>query len=91
MKIIKTIVPAIIFLLAVSSATAQRIFYSEPDRDDLRQLKFEVMGKYGNNYLVYKNMRSRHFIAVYDAEMKQTLFLTGQSMLMFFRILNIQW
>jgi hypothetical protein len=71
MKIIKTIVPAILLLLAVSSVKAQRIFYSEPDRDDLRQLKFEVMGKYGNNYLVYKNMRSRHFIAVYDAEMKQ--------------------
>lgn len=71
MKITKTILPAIILLFAVFSAKAQRIYYSEPDRDDLRQLKFEVMGKYGNNYLVYKNMRSRHFIAVYDAEMKQ--------------------
>lgn len=71
MKILKTIIPALLLLLAVSSAKAQRIYYSEPDRDDLRQLKFEVMGKYGSNYLVYKSIRSRHFIAVYDAEMKQ--------------------
>ncbi|MBP6687643.1 MAG: hypothetical protein KA160_07260, partial [Lacibacter sp.] len=71
MKILKTIVPAIMVLFTVFSANAQRIYYSEPDRDDLRQLKFEVMGKYGSNYLVYKSIRSRHFITVYDAEMKQ--------------------
>lgn len=71
MKIMKTIVLAITAFFAVSFVDAQRIYYSEPDRDDLRQLKFEVMGKYGSNYLVYKNNRTRHFVSVYDAEMKQ--------------------
>ena len=67
----KTFVLPVLFLLGVVTANAQRIYYSEPDRDDLRSLKFEIMGKYGGNYLVYKNIRSRHFISVYDADMKQ--------------------
>ena len=50
--------------------SAQRIFYSEPDRDDMRQMKFEILGKYNNQYLIYKNIRTRHYISVYDAEMK---------------------
>ena len=50
--------------------SAQRIFYSEPDRDDMRQMKFEILGKYNNQYLIYKNIRTRHYICVYDAEMK---------------------
>ena len=71
MKMIKAIVFSIVLLIGVLPATAQRIYYSEPDRDDLRSLKFEVLGKYGENYLVYKNIRSRHFVSVYDAAMKQ--------------------
>ncbi|HMO33615.1 MAG TPA: hypothetical protein PKE63_01255 [Lacibacter sp.] len=50
--------------------TAQRIFYSEPDRDDVRNLKFEILGKYGDNYLVYKTQRSRHQIVLFSADMQ---------------------
>lgn len=71
MKMMKTFVLPVLFLLGVVTVNAQRIYYSEPDKDDLRSLKFEIMGKYGGNYLVYKNIRSRHFISVYDADMKQ--------------------
>jgi hypothetical protein len=59
----------LIFFLALSSG-AQRIFYSEPDRDDLRQMRFEILGKYNNLYTVYKNVRNRHFVCIYDSEMK---------------------
>lgn len=59
----------VLFAFAVT-AKAQRIYYSEPDREDSRQLKFEILGKYNGNYLVYKNNRSRHFVAVYDGDMK---------------------
>ncbi|MFN4285375.1 MAG: hypothetical protein ACK4E8_05365 [Lacibacter sp.] len=58
-------------LLAAVPLTAQRIFYSEPDRDDSRNIQFEILGKYNNNYLVYKNYRNRHYISIYTAEMKQ--------------------
>lgn len=61
----------ILSLIVLSLNTkAQRIYYSEADRDDTRQLKFEVLGKFQNQYLVYKNMRNRHAIAVYSPEMQ---------------------
>ena len=70
MKTINAFVFLLVLLASVSTGKAQRIYYSEPDRDDLRQLRFEILGKYNSNYLVYKNNRSNHIIAVYDADMK---------------------
>ncbi len=55
------------FFLSVS---AQKIVYSEPDRDDPRTLNFEVIGKISGKYLIYKNARDDHFFSIYDAEMK---------------------
>lgn len=72
MKTVKAIALILLLTAAVLAGHAQRIYYSEPDRDDLRQLRFEILGKYNSNFLVYKNNRSRHVIAVYDAEMKLT-------------------
>jgi hypothetical protein len=60
----------LIFLFFFFSSNAQRIFYSEPDRDDMRQMRFEILGKYNNQYLIYKNIRSKHYMCVYDPEMK---------------------
>lgn len=54
-----------------SSVHAQRILYSEPDKDDSRRMNFEIIGKMGNNFLVYKNTRSENFICAYDNTMKQ--------------------
>lgn len=58
-------------LLVCLTASAQRIIYSEPDKDDSRILNFEILGKLNGNVLVYKNYRDQHFIVTYDAEMKQ--------------------
>jgi hypothetical protein len=60
-------------LLAVSGipATAQKIVYSEPDKDDTRRMNFEVAGKVGGNFLVYKNIRNKNWIAVLDNDMVQ--------------------
>lgn len=60
----------LVFLLSAITASAQRIYYAEPDRDDLRQMRFEILGKYNNQYLIYKNIRSRHYICVYSPDMK---------------------
>jgi hypothetical protein len=51
---------------------AQRVVYSEPNKDDLRQTNFEIIGRYGSNVLVYKNLRNRNVISVYDADMVET-------------------
>lgn len=64
------------FLLAgllfyCSGLNAQRILYSEPDRDDSRTLNFEVVGKMNGNILIYKNYQNTHYISVLNADMKQ--------------------
>ena len=60
-----------IFFTAIT-ADAQRVTYSEPDRTDLRQTNFEIIGKIGSNFLVYKNNREIHEVSVYNSDMKQT-------------------
>ncbi len=50
---------------------AQLITYSEPDRDDARDISFEVIGKMSGNYHIYKSYRDNYFIALYDKDMKQ--------------------
>lgn len=53
-------------------AGAQKIMYSEPDKDDTRRMVFEIMGKINNHYLIYKNTRAnRHIVSVLDNEMKE--------------------
>ena len=60
-----------LFLTALfNSVNAQRILISEPDREDSRRMNFEIIGKMGNNYLIYKNIRSDNYICVYNTEMK---------------------
>ena len=58
-------------LLICSGLKAQRIVYSEPDRDDSRTVNFEIVGKMNGNILVYKSYQNMHFISVFDADMKQ--------------------
>ena len=59
------------FLMSLfNSVNAQRILISEPDREDSRKMDFEIIGKMGNNYLIYKNIRNESFICLYDNDMK---------------------
>ncbi|HMW65702.1 MAG TPA: hypothetical protein PK695_04900 [Chitinophagaceae bacterium] len=60
------------FALLFFQAGAQKIMYSEPDKDDTRRMVFEIMGKINNHYLIYKNTRAnRHIVSVLDNEMKE--------------------
>jgi hypothetical protein len=62
-----------ITLLVISSSYAQtqHVVYSEPDKDDVRQTNFEIIGKVGANILIYKSIRENYNISVYDIDMKQ--------------------
>ncbi len=53
------------------SLSAQKIVYSDYDRDDSRKLDFEIAGKVGGHFLIYKNTRNRCWITVFDNEMQQ--------------------
>ncbi len=55
----------------ISALNAQRVVYSDPDRDDARTMGFEIIGKMNGNILIYKSYRDQHFISVLDQDMKQ--------------------
>src|SRR5438132_394118 len=48
---------------------SQRISYTVPENEDARTLDFEIIGKVGGNFLVYKNVRNHYAISVYDNDM----------------------
>ncbi|HEX8460408.1 MAG TPA: hypothetical protein VF623_03225 [Segetibacter sp.] len=68
----KNIIASLVLLLSIYTATnAQRVIYSEPDRNDYRQTEFEIIGKVNGNILIYKSLRGSSDMSVYDIEMKQ--------------------
>ncbi|MFN5937863.1 MAG: hypothetical protein ACK43L_07415, partial [Sphingobacteriales bacterium] len=80
----------LLLLLTISiPSAAQRIFYTEADKDDYRQMNFEIIGRVGGNINVYKNFRARHDLSVYDNEMK----LKSKTRLEFLpeRVLNLDF
>ncbi len=61
-----------LFLLGiVGIANGQKIIYSEPDKNDGRNLEFEIIGKVKGNFLFYKNSKGKRTITVLDNEMKE--------------------
>ncbi len=63
------LIAACCFLFFISKS--QTISYSEPNRNDVRNLEFEIVGKLDNHYLIYKNNRNNYSISVYDDDMKE--------------------
>lgn len=60
----------LMFLLFSPVLQAQRVFYSESEKDDYRQMNFEIIGRVGGNINIYKNYRANNYLAVYDNQMK---------------------
>jgi hypothetical protein len=54
----------------LSMVSGQRILITEPDKEDSRRMNFEIIGKMGNNFLIYKNNAGTASICVYDNNMK---------------------
>jgi hypothetical protein len=63
---------SLFFILFAGSLMCQRIVYSEPEREDSRRMNFEIIGKVSGNFLVYKKVRNKNFITIYNTEMEQT-------------------
>jgi len=62
---------SVLALSMIMPATAQKIIYSDPDKDDTRRLNFEIIGKINGNFLIYKYVRNKSWITVLDNDMKQ--------------------
>ncbi len=70
MKSFKLVFSLLIVIGFVFTASAQKISYSEPERDDNKRTNFDIIGKVGGNILVLKNNRNDHQISVYNTDMK---------------------
>jgi hypothetical protein len=60
--------------------SAQKIIYSEPDRDDNRRMNFEVVGKIDGNFLIYKFYRNKSWVTLLDNDMKEVSKVTQDYM-----------
>lgn len=69
MKYYKLILSFLTLFIYITTS-AQRISYSEPERDDNKRTNFDIIGKVGGNYLIFKNNRNDNNISVYNEEMK---------------------
>ena len=66
-KYLACIIAVVIFPVLLH---AQKISYSIPDRDDVRSVDFDIIGKVSNHYLVYKTIHSVYSISIFDDDMK---------------------
>ncbi|QEH39658.1 hypothetical protein [Chitinophaga sp. XS-30] len=57
-------------ILLTTAASAQKVTYSEPERDDYKTTEFEIIGRISGNILVYKADRGDYNISVYDNGMQ---------------------
>ena len=61
-----------VLLLSVSvPAFAQKIVYSDYEKDDSRRMNFEIIGKVSGNFLVYKGSRNKNHIVAFNNDMEQ--------------------
>jgi len=86
----KTFLAFSLLFLTTGFLHAQKIVYSEPDREDNRRMNFEIIGKTGGNFLVYKNIRGNHWISVYDNDMNM-IKKVDQDFLPSDRLINIDF
>lgn len=66
----KKLILQVVAVLTIFTSFAQKITYSEPERDDNKRTNFDILGKVGSNFLVYKNNRNEHYMSVYANDMR---------------------
>ncbi len=59
-----------LFMFFFQAVFPQNVIFSDHRNDESSDISFEIIGKQGSNYLVYKNIRWKHVIGVYDGSMK---------------------
>lgn len=60
---------SVAFLFSHTITCSQNIMYSDINKDYNGDIIFEILGKVGPNYIVYKNKGWRHVLQVFDRDM----------------------
>lgn len=67
----RIIILVICMLIASPIAVrSQQVTYSDYDKEDGRDMNFEIIGKLNGHYMIYKNIRWRHKLCIYDDSMQ---------------------
>jgi len=67
---LQALVFAAILCMAPPAMAQQQIRYSEPDKNETRNTNFDIIGRFSNQILIFKNNRNQSYISVYDEDMK---------------------
>jgi hypothetical protein len=70
---------------------SQKIVYSEPDRSDARNPEFEIIGKVGGHFMVYKNSKGKRTIVGFDLEMNEAFKVEQKQLPNIDRMINIDF
>jgi hypothetical protein len=65
----RLIVSIVIFLVLPVTGHCQKVVYSDYEQEDNRDINFEIIGKMNGHFLVYKNMKWRHKITIFNDDM----------------------
>lgn len=65
-KLILILIPLFLFNKNIS---AQTITYSQVEKADNRNADFEILGRFGENYIIYKYFNRRQNLTVYNTDM----------------------
>ncbi|HSN61412.1 MAG TPA: hypothetical protein VLR49_10785, partial [Ferruginibacter sp.] len=71
MKRIQLLICSVIILFFAQSVSGQNITYSVVHNESARDANFEILGKVGDNFLVFKSIRWKNIIQVFDKNMKE--------------------
>lgn len=61
----------LLLLCPVLVVKGQKIVYSDYEREDSRRMPFDIAGKIGGNFLIYKFTKNKHWLVAFDNEMVQ--------------------
>jgi hypothetical protein len=65
----KSVLMIIIFCFFADGLDAQKITYSSLAKKETGNMFFDILGKFGKDCLIYKNISKEHFLARYDQQM----------------------
>src|SRR6187399_1843095 len=60
---------ALVFIIPLFTG-AQKIIYTEPEKDDVLNVDFDIIGKINNNYIIYKQLRGSSALSIYNNNME---------------------
>ena len=71
MKRFSKVLCSVVLMIATNIATAQNITYTVVHNESASEANFEILGKVGANFLVFKNISWKSILQVFDKDMKE--------------------